>query len=383
MIDERRMRGLEAQVDALRTKEKDSDTRKTYDEVFDHAALLTIAQLITDGVLSTLDYPVSTGKEANVFHATGPDRRAKAVKIYRIATATFRNIAVYIEGDPRFKKVKRATRPTLLAWAQKEYKNLVRMGDAGVRVPSPERVLDNVLVMEYIGDETQPAPSLREVALEDPHAVFEDVVANMRGIRESELVHADLSEYNLLWWAGQVVVIDVGQAVTLDHPRAAEWFKRDVATPRRGRLLGDPRHQRFRALQESCVPDSRSVDWNSGQDASVDRGAHRGRGQCVGAHDRADWRIVRDGDRTGGGLHAPPRQRAQNRVSVPRAEAGRPQGVPNVLLTFPRATSRQDCYRRTGLPRRGPSCRSMFTCSKRATPRCGTSCAAKAPGSPR
>src|SRR5207245_7236619 len=110
MIDERRMRGLEAQVDALRTKEKDSDTRKTYDEVFDHAALLTIAQLITDGVLSTLDYPVSTGKEANVFHATGPDRRAKAVKIYRIANATFRNIAVYIDGDPRFKKVKRAIR---------------------------------------------------------------------------------------------------------------------------------------------------------------------------------------------------------------------------------------------------------------------------------
>src|SRR5438309_1156839 len=203
MIDERRMRGLEAQVDALRTKEKDSDTRKTYTEVFDHAALLTIAQLITDGVLSTLDYPVSTGKEANVFHATGPDRRAKAVKIYRIATATFRNIAVYIEGDPRFKKVKRATRPTLLAWAQKEYKNLVRMGDAGVRVPNPERVLDNVLVMEYIGDETQLAPSLREIALEDPHAVFNDVVANMRGIRESERVQADWCEYNLGSSAGK------------------------------------------------------------------------------------------------------------------------------------------------------------------------------------
>lgn len=229
MIDERRIRGLEAQVDALRTKEKDSETRKTYDEVFDHAALLTIASLITDGVLSTLDYPVSTGKEANIFHATGPDGRGKAVKIYRIATATFRNIAVYIEGDPRFKKVKRATRPTLLAWAQKEYKNLVRMEDAGVRVPRPERVLDNVLVMEYIGDETQPAPSLREVALEHPGAVYEDVLSNMRAIRAAELVHADLSEYNLLWWGGRVVVIDVGQAVPLDHPRAPEWFERDVA----------------------------------------------------------------------------------------------------------------------------------------------------------
>ncbi|TMA05613.1 MAG: serine protein kinase RIO [Methanobacteriota archaeon] len=228
MVDERRLRILETQVDALLTKEKDSETRKTYDEVFDHAALLTIADLITDGVLSTLDYPVSTGKEANVFHATGPDGRAKAVKIYRIANATFRNIAVYIDGDPRFKRVKRATRPTLLAWAQKEYKNLVRMEDAGARVPTPERVHNNILVMEYIGDETRPAPALREIALEDPAAVYADVVTNLRAIRKAELVHADMSEYNLLWWSGRVVVIDVGQAVPLDHPRAAEWFKRDV-----------------------------------------------------------------------------------------------------------------------------------------------------------
>jgi RIO kinase 1 len=223
------MRHLEAQVDALRTKQKDSATRKTYDEVFDHAALLTIASLISDGVISTLDYPVSTGKEANVFHATDASGRAKALKIYRIATATFRNIAMYIEGDPRFKRVKRATKPTIFAWAQKEYKNLVRMGDAGVRVPAPERVLDNVLVMEYIGDETRPAPSLRDVPLDAPDAVFRDVVANLRGIRKAELVHADLSEYNLLWWPDRVVVIDVGQAVPLDHPRAEEWFRRDVA----------------------------------------------------------------------------------------------------------------------------------------------------------
>ena len=229
MFDDRQMRHLETQVDALRTKQKDSATRKTYDQVFDQAALLTIASLISDGVISTLDYPVSTGKEANVFHATDAAGRAKALKIYRINTATFRNIALYIEGDPRFKRVKRATKPTIFAWAQKEYKNLVRMEDAGVRVPTPERVLDNVLVMAYIGDETTPAPSLREVALESPAAVYQDVVANLRAIRKSRLVHADMSEYNLLWWQDRVVVIDVGQAVPLDHPHAEEWFRRDVA----------------------------------------------------------------------------------------------------------------------------------------------------------
>ncbi|MCI4371428.1 MAG: serine protein kinase RIO, partial [Thermoplasmata archaeon] len=103
-----------------------------------------------------------------------------------------------------------------------------RMEDAGTRVPRPERVVDNILVMEYIGDETRPASSLRETVLEDPRSVYEDVVQNMRAIRKSKLVHADLSEYNLLWWGDRVVVIDVGQAVTIDHPRADEWFHRDI-----------------------------------------------------------------------------------------------------------------------------------------------------------
>ncbi len=229
MIDDRHLRLLESQVDELRAKEKDSDALKTYDQVFDRACLLVLQQLISDGVFSTLDYPVSTGKEAVVFHATTSEGLGKAVKIYRISNSTFKTIAVYIEGDPRFRHVKKATKPTIFAWAQKEYQNLVRMQDGGVCVPTPSRVRDNVLVMEYVGDETQPAPLLRNVKLEDPSAVFRDVVENLRAMRKAQLVHADLSEYNLLFWEGHVVVIDVGQSVPLDHPRAAEWFQRDLA----------------------------------------------------------------------------------------------------------------------------------------------------------
>lgn len=241
MLDERRLQRLEAQVDALKTREKDSEVLKTYDQVFDRACLLLLQGLISEGVLATLDYPVATGKEANVFHATAPHGQGKAVKIYRIATATFKNIAVYIEGDPRFKRVKRATKPTIFAWAQKEYQNLVRMQEAGVRVPSPERVEGNVLVMEYIGDASQPAPVLRTVAVDNPEALFEDILANLQGIQRSKLVHADFSEYNLLVWDGRVVVIDAGQAVPLDHPRSEEWFRRDMTNVARYfRRLGLP-----------------------------------------------------------------------------------------------------------------------------------------------
>ena len=89
MIDERRLQLLESQVDALRSKEKDSDALKTYDQVFDRACLLVLQQLINDDVFATLDYPVSTGKEAVVFHATTSDGVGKAVKIYRITNSTF------------------------------------------------------------------------------------------------------------------------------------------------------------------------------------------------------------------------------------------------------------------------------------------------------
>ncbi len=242
MFDDRKMQRLDAQVDALRARTKDTDVLNTYQEVFDRACLRLLQDLINDGVFATLDYPVSTGKEANVFHATDASGRGKAVKIYRIATATFKNIARYIEGDSRFKRIKRATRPTIFAWAQKEYLNLARMQEAGVRVPSPERVAGNVLVMEYIGDETQPAPVLRTVAVDDPRSVAEDIVENLRLIRHAKLVHADFSEYNLLFWDGRVVVIDVGQAVPLEHSRAEEWFRRDLEnTARYIRKLGIPR----------------------------------------------------------------------------------------------------------------------------------------------
>ena len=47
-----------------------------------------------------------------------------------------------------------------------------------------------------------------------------------------KLVHGDFSEYNLLWFNSEVVVIDVSQSVEWDHPRATEFLRKDCSNVR-------------------------------------------------------------------------------------------------------------------------------------------------------
>ena len=227
-LDDQKLHMLEMRIDALKRTKKDADQRKTYHEVFDETALFALYKLISDGTLYTVDYPVATGKEGNVFRATTKEGGV-ALKIYRVNTATFRSLSEYIVGDPRFKKVGRTFREMITVWAQKEFKNLSKMREAGARVPQPIAVHLNCLVMEYIGDETMPAPLIRTVRLEDPRAAYEEVVASMKAIRKAKLVHGDLSEYNILWWGGHPWIIDCAQGVALEHPQAEDWFLRDCA----------------------------------------------------------------------------------------------------------------------------------------------------------
>jgi len=226
-LDEKKLLILEERIDGWRARVKDDSQAKTYGEVFDQRTLMVIYKLINEGAVSTVDYPVSTGKEGNVFHATA-NGEPVALKIYRVSNAAFRALSDYILGDPRFKGLKGSKRKIICAWATKEYKNLERMHLSGTRVPRPIAVEENILVMGYLGDETMPAPMLKSVKLKDPESVMDDVIDNMKCIQKAGLVHGDLSEYNILIWDGKTYIIDVGQAVTLDHVNANEWFKRDV-----------------------------------------------------------------------------------------------------------------------------------------------------------
>jgi RIO kinase 1 len=202
---------------------------KTQDEVFDRSTLKTLEKLISDKVIETFDFPISTGKEGNVFRAVTPNQRFVAVKIYRTSTSTFKHIGKYIVGDPRFSSLHRTRRDIVFAWTKKEFKNLERLHQAGVAAPKPLRMLNNVLVMQYLGTRTRPAPMLKDVYLQDATSIYDVIIEFLTLMyRKAGIVHADLSPFNILIYRKKPYVIDLGQGVLLEHEHAHEFLKRDI-----------------------------------------------------------------------------------------------------------------------------------------------------------
>lgn len=226
---------------------------KTWGEVFDRPTVMALHRLLRVGALKSIDYPVKTGKEANVFKGTSGDGEDVAIKIYRVATATFRHMLKYIEGDPRFRNVPRDHRALVYAWARKEYRNLERFREANVDVPIPYRCLNNIVIMEYLSNEDGPARTMKEQPPAHDLDAFEKLWGDyQRLLSGARSIHADFSEYNVLMPRGEPRIIDVGQAILDTHPMAPEFLERDLrgfAKFFRGRdveadaseLLGDAR----------------------------------------------------------------------------------------------------------------------------------------------
>ena len=223
-------RDIETKIQgAIGTGTYDWVDRRVFDQVFDRLTLMALYKLMKSGVIDTLDFPVAQGKEAHVFHGTNLAGKPVAVKIFFTSNAVFKNLVQYIEGDPRFTGLRRKHRDLVEVWVRKEHRNLTRMARWGLNVPLPHGIHKNVLIMDYLGSETSPSPKLRDVHIEEPQAVFDDLL-NFLAIswRKANLVHGDFSPYNILWHEGRAKVIDVGQAVIESHPRAQEFLVRDV-----------------------------------------------------------------------------------------------------------------------------------------------------------
>jgi RIO kinase 1 len=218
---------FDRKLEAMGVRIKDANTVKVRDDVFDEVTLMALYKLVHKKLISVIGGPISTGKEANVFYGEH-DGRGLAIKIYRIQTANFKAMTEYMAGDRRFSSVRGTRKGLIFAWTKKEFSNLARAHDVGIPVPEPLVFDRNILLMEFLGEDEVPYPQLRNAEVEDYGAVYQQILGYVKRLyQEARLIHADLSEYNILYHE-KPYLIDMGQAVTLDHPRAPVFLIRDI-----------------------------------------------------------------------------------------------------------------------------------------------------------
>jgi RIO kinase 1 len=209
---------------------KQQDEFKVIEEVFDRPTLQGVYKLIHRKVIDKIEGVIKAGKEARIYWGKNPEGEELAIKIYYTTTAEFKKgMMQYIQGDPRFKRIKGTTRGLVYTWTSKEFKNLQLAERAGINSPHPIAFERNILVMTFIGEDGIPAPLLREIKLEDPEEFYEKLLNEMRLLyTEAGLVHGDLSEYNVMVWEGSPVIFDVSQAMLINHPLGDSLLKRDI-----------------------------------------------------------------------------------------------------------------------------------------------------------
>ncbi|KUH34091.1 hypothetical protein APY94_03235 [Thermococcus celericrescens] len=224
-------REIEGMLGLRERREKDSDLYKIANEVFDRTTKETLAYLHRRGKIEALYGVISTGKEANVFAGVDAEGNRIAVKIYRTYTTEFRRIWEYLAADPRVGYLPKDMRKLVFVWTRREFKNLQRAIKYAVRVPEPVIFRNNVLVMEFIGDEL-PAPRIKDVERSLEPSDFEELYDFTMGVIErlwkrGDMVHGDLSEYNILLH-DRPVVIDWSQATVKRNRMSVELLRRDL-----------------------------------------------------------------------------------------------------------------------------------------------------------
>jgi RIO kinase 1 len=214
----------------LETEEEDDDS--------------PLAPFLAEGLITDVIRTEKSGKEGTVYccradPSTGYE--LLAAKVYRPRTRrAFKNDAVYNEGrvilnkrDARAvaRKSECGRETKFGMWIGHEFETLTQLHALGSDVPRPLRMAASAILMEYVGDGEAAAPKLKEVQLEpdEVRPLFNRTMQNIELWLANDLVHGDLSAYNILYWNGTITVIDFPQAV---DPRANasafDLLQRDV-----------------------------------------------------------------------------------------------------------------------------------------------------------
>ncbi|KAK5808136.1 RIO1 family-domain-containing protein [Linnemannia elongata] len=217
-----------------RTKNTDKSDRATSDQVLDPRTRIILFKMLNRNIIYEVNGCISTGKEANVYHARTETGEHRAIKIYKTSILVFKDRDRYVSGEYRFRHGYNKSNPRKMVkiWAEKEMRNLKRIHQAGIPSPEPLVLRMHVLVMGFLGDKNGWAyPRLKDAQIDADRypALYFQLVKYMRIMYQTcHLVHADLSEYNILYHSKTLYIIDVSQSVEHDHPHAFNFLRMDI-----------------------------------------------------------------------------------------------------------------------------------------------------------
>lgn len=202
---------------------------KIYGNVFDKFTDELLHKLKGQGYFDELVGAVSIGKEANIFTAKKKDGDFIIVKIYRLENCNFNQMFNYIKTDPRYMHLKGQKRKIIFEWVRREYRNLLKAREVGVRVPTPIHAINHVILMELVGQPDELAPQVKNSEIERPEEFVTEILSQMRTLyQKGEIVHADLSMFNILVRDQKPVLIDMSQGTSVQDPHAKEYLQRDI-----------------------------------------------------------------------------------------------------------------------------------------------------------
>ncbi|KAJ2629247.1 Serine/threonine-protein kinase rio1 [Coemansia sp. RSA 1290] len=254
---------------------KDKADRATTEQVLDPRTRIILFKMLNQGLIYEINGCISTGKEANVYHAVTESGEHRAIKIYKTSILVFKDRDRYVTGEHRFRYgySRHNPRKMVRLWAEKEMRNLKRLCNAGLSAPEPLLLRQHVLMMEFLGsDDGWAYPRLKDaqIPMHRFPRLYYQLVRDMRILYNvCKLVHADLSEYNILYHAKQLYIIDVSQSVEHEHPNALVFLRHDCNNVNEYfRKRGNVRTMSLRRLFEFIT--DRTID-NDKVDEALDR----------------------------------------------------------------------------------------------------------------
>ncbi|MDF1496771.1 MAG: hypothetical protein P1P90_01790 [Patescibacteria group bacterium] len=183
---------------------------------------------------------LKSGKEATVYRVM-LDGDLVAMKVYEDPEKrAFQNTGKYLAGKTYKKESERravakgnrfAKKMQQDNWIKREFSILNKLYKLGAKIPKPILQIENAVFMELLGDMEIAAPRLCnvELSVDQAQKAYKQIMENILIFWSVGIIHADLSEYNILWWNNEAYIIDFPQCIDLrTNPNYKEILEKDI-----------------------------------------------------------------------------------------------------------------------------------------------------------